>query len=254
MNPAYIISTRAISQDFDLACKTIMNHGFGIEIDCVHLSDYTRSDIEPYAIHLPYEDIPLTSPDEDIRRQSVKRIVEELEKAHSKKVKLAVLHIERGYDISPKIPINEKANHFKMAAGSILEIAGNLGIKIALENNGFAKDSFSDPDEILMVIEDLATNYNNVGICFDTGHANIYASDSGKDLTAVFQKLKRHTIHVHLHENHGTIDEHLAPQGIFENGFYKKLMTLNNSSFTFETKGDSGINGILKGIGHMHLT
>lgn len=244
----YIISTRSISQDFYLACETITRNGFDIEIDSGHLNDYTSVDIEPYAVHLPYEEISLTHPDEKIRNQSIKSIVKELEKAHSKNVKQGVLHIERGYDISPKIPIEEKVKHFNSAASEILESAKGLGIKIALENNGFAKDSFSDPNEILMIIEDLAKKYNNVGICFDIGHANVYAHNSGKDLINILEALKRYIIHVHIHENHGTIDEHLPPQGIFKSSFYKKLLPLDNSSFSFETKGAPGMEGILKGI------
>ena len=85
-----------------------------------------------------------------------------------------------------------------------------------------------------------------MGLCFDTGHANVYAHDSGRDLVEVFEKLKKYVIHVHLHENHGQEDEHLPPQGIFENGFYRKLLSLHNASFVFETKGPSGIGGIIK--------
>ncbi len=243
----YVVSTRAISQNFDIAYKTAEKNGFDIEIDCEHLKDYVDANIEPYSIHLPYDEVFLTHPDERIRKRSVQRMIKELVKAYLKKVKLAVLHIEGGYERSPKIPIEEKAAYFKMAVSEILECANKLGIRIALENNGFMKDSFSKPEEILMVIEDLAERYTNVGLCFDTGHANVYAHDSGRDLVEVFEKLKKYVIHVHLHENHGQEDEHLPPQGIFENGFYRKLLSLHNASFVFETKGPSGIGGIIKG-------
>ena len=243
----YVVSTRAISQNFDIAYKTAEKNGFDIEIDCEHLKDYVDANIEPYSIHLPYDEVFLTHPDERIRKRSVQRMIKELVKAYLKKVKLAVLHIEGGYERSPKIPIEEKAAYFKMAVSEILECANKLGIRIALENNGFMKDSFSKPEEILMVIEDLAKRYTNVGLCFDTGHANVYAHDSGRDLVEVFEKLKKYVIHVHLHENHGQEDEHLPPQGIFNNAFYRSLLSLHNASFTFETKGPSGMGGIIKG-------
>lgn len=245
----YIVSTRAISEnDINFAYETIKKNGFYVEIDSLHLSDYVTVDIEPYAIHLPYEGIYLTHPSEKIRKESVKKIIRELKKAYSKKVKLAVLHIEGGYEDSPKIPIEEKVSNFKVAASEILENAKKFEIKIALENNGFIKDSFSDPDEILMVLEDLAKEYNNVGVCFDIGHANVYAHDSGENLMAIFKALKIYIIHVHIHENLGVKDDHLPPQGIFNNTLYRELMALDNTSFSFETKGPSGMKGILKGI------
>jgi len=243
----YIVSTRSISEDFNLAYETIRKNGFHIEIASEHLSNYITTNVEPYSIHLPYDKIHLTHPDEKIRKESVQRIIEELKKAHFKKAKLAVLHIEGSYDNSPKISIEDKAGYFKMAASEILEYAGKFGIKIALENNGFIKDSFAKPEEILMVVEDLAEKYANVGICFDTGHANVYAHDSGEDLITVFEKLRKYIIHVHIHENHGEEDEHLPPQGIFNNAFYRSLLSLHNAFFVFETKGPSGIGGIIRG-------
>jgi sugar phosphate isomerase/epimerase len=247
MGIKYIVSTRSIPENFNLAYETIRNNGFCVEIDCKHLNDYMTMNVEPYSIHLPYDNIHLTHPDKKIRKKSVLRIIEELKKAHSKKVKLAVLHIEGGYDNSPKISIEDKAAYFKTAASEILEYAGKFGIKIALENNGFIKDSFAKPEEILMVVEDLAEKYANVGICFDIGHANVYAHDSGEDLITVFEKLRKYIIHVHIHENHGEKDEHLPPQGIFNNAFYRNLLSLHNASFVFETKGPSGIGGIIRG-------
>ncbi|OEU84746.1 MAG: hypothetical protein BA865_09350 [Desulfobacterales bacterium S5133MH4] len=247
MGIRYIISTRSISKDFNLAYETIRNNGFYVEVDCEHLKDYMTMNVEPYSIHLPYDNIHLTDPNDRIRKESVLRIIEELQKAHSKNVKLAVLHIEGGYDSSPRIPIEEKVRYFKIAASEILERADKFGIKIALENNGYIKDSFAKPEEILLIIKDLANKYTNVGICFDIGHANVYAHDSGEDLITVLEKLREYIIHVHIHENHGEEDEHLPPQGIFNNAFYRSLLSLHNASFTFETKGPSGMGGIIKG-------
>ncbi|MCK4488430.1 MAG: sugar phosphate isomerase/epimerase [Desulfobacterales bacterium] len=246
MGIKYIVSTRSVSEDFNLAYETIRKNGFDIEIASEHLDDYITTNVEPYSVHLPYDKIYLTHPDDKIRKESAQRIIEELKKAHLKKVKLAVLHIEGGYNSSPKIPIEDKVSYFKMAASDILECADKFGIKIALENNGYIKDSFAKPEEILMVVEDLAKKYTNVGICFDTGHANVYAHDSGQDLITVFEKLRKYIIYVHIHENHGEEDEHLPPQGIFNNAFYRSLLSLHNASFTFETKGPSGIGGIMK--------
>ena len=247
MEKKYIVSTRSISEDFSSACQTIRKNGFHIEIASEHLGDYVGANVEPYSVHLPYDGIHLTHPDDKIRKESVQTIIGELKKAHLKKAKLAVLHIEGSYDNSPKIPIEDKADYFKMAASEVLEYAGKFGIKIALENNGFIKDSFAKPEEILMVVEDLAEKYANIGICFDTGHANVYAHDSGEDLINVFEKLRKYIIYVHIHENHGEKDEHLPPQGIFNNAFYRSLLSLHNASFVFETKGPSGIGGIIRG-------
>jgi sugar phosphate isomerase/epimerase len=246
MGIKYIVSTSSIAKDLKQSYKIIKDSGFYVEIGFEHLESYTNLNIEPYAIHLPYEKTFLTHPDKKTREDSVKMIICELKKAHLKKVNLAILHIEGASDQLPKIPIREKVSYFKIEASKLLKNANKYGIKIALENNGYIKDSFSNPLEILMVIKDLAKHYTNIGICFDIGHANIYAHQAGIDLVDIFKLLKKYIVHIHLHENHGERDEHLPLQGIFNKSFYKKLLTLENVTFSFETKGKPGINSILK--------
>jgi sugar phosphate isomerase/epimerase len=231
-------------------CEFAYKHGFDIEISDIHLETYLDYDIEPRIIHLPYKNIYLTDPDENLRQRSVEKLLKLLENAYSKNVEIAVLHIEWDHLSAPPIPIEEKVKNFKTAVSEILRKADEYGIKIALENNGYIKDSFADPDELLMVIEDLAEKYNNVGVCFDVGHANQYAYFAQKDIQEIFEKLEKYVISIHLHEGKDGKDDHLPPQGLLPEKFYKKIVSLG-IPITFEMNSKCSPEEILKGRSYL---
>lgn len=63
----------------------------------------------------------------------------------------------------------------------------------------------SSPDPLLRLIT--AINSNNFGHVFDIGHWNIFSS---KPLAVWLDAVAPHIHHLHLHDNHGHLDEHLA--------------------------------------------
>lgn len=74
-----------------------------------------------------------------------------------------------------------------------------LGCRIALENI-FEEE----PSTLLRVLQQLDREL--FGHCFDTGHFNMFAAVSIEDW---FDALGSSVIEAHLHDNHGTADEHL---------------------------------------------
>jgi sugar phosphate isomerase/epimerase len=77
-----------------------------------------------------------------------------------------------------------------------------LGVKCLLEN---LHNEVATPEHILEVLK--VGHFDNVGICFDTGHAQL--SEIG--LEGSFALLKPRIAELHVHDNHGTRDEHLWP-------------------------------------------
>jgi sugar phosphate isomerase/epimerase len=80
------------------------------------------------------------------------------------------------------------------------ERASDMGVKIAIEN--IFED---DPDHLRLLSEKMGSE--NFGICFDTGHFNLFSKLTLKEWLAL---IKSHIRVIHLHDNRGQADEHLA--------------------------------------------
>ncbi len=83
----------------------------------------------------------------------------------------------------------------------VMENAAKAGTRVAIEN---VFDE--DPDAIGMLIDKIG--HRDFGFCFDTGHFNLF---SKVPMEAWFDRLGKHLIELHLHDNEGKADSHLAP-------------------------------------------
>lgn len=79
----------------------------------------------------------------------------------------------------------------------------------------------------------------NCGVCFDVGHWHAMAGGRRKrNLEAWLDELAPFIRHLHLHDNHGGYDEHLAPgQGLIDWDHFVALLAARRlkPSVTFET-------------------
>jgi sugar phosphate isomerase/epimerase len=82
----------------------------------------------------------------------------------------------------------------------VMDAASRIGMRVAVEN------VFDEtPEPLAMLIEQIDSP--DFGFCFDTGHFNLFARAPMEEW---FDRLGRHLIEVHLHDNDGTADSHLA--------------------------------------------
>ena len=104
----------------------------------------------------------------------------------------------------------------------LLPVAERLGVTIAVENIWFPT---STPEKLLAIVRHFAAD--NLGICYDAGHANLMARDSGNEQAhpvdawkrfgpvpydpQILEKLLPHITTCHLHDNNGVHDEHVLP-------------------------------------------
>lgn len=82
-----------------------------------------------------------------------------------------------------------------------------LGVRILLEN---LQNEVTTPEHLLEILH--VGHFDNVGITLDIGHAYLADSqnpDGGID--TAFELLKPRIAELHLHDNHGTKDDHLWP-------------------------------------------
>ena len=99
-------------------------------------------------------------------------------------------------------------------------------MKIAVEN------IFEDePDNLRLLME--ATASENFGVCFDTGHFNLFSSVS---LDEWMRQLKPYIIELHLHDNDKTADDHIAVgEGTFD--FERLFAALGDKDIIYTIEG-----------------
>jgi len=104
----------------------------------------------------------------------------------------------------------------------LLPVAERLGITIAIENIWFAT---STPEKLLAIARHF--NSDNLGLCYDAGHANLMARDRGVETahpvdawkrfgpvpydSQILEKMLSAITTCHLHDNNGVWDEHVLP-------------------------------------------
>ena len=150
-------------------------------------------------IHAPFMDLSPGAVDLNVREVTVKRFLDVLHVAETLKPEVIVFH--SGYD---KWKYNNRVNiwleNSLQTWEPINKRASDIGVKIAIEN------IFEDePGNLTMLAE--AMNSDNFGICFDTGHFNLF---SRLPLQKWLGMIKPYIKELHLHDNSRDGDDHLA--------------------------------------------
>ena len=128
----------------------------------------------------------------------------------------AMDEIKRALEIAEQIPFRFLVQHlgtpnesfsekkFEAAMTSIEHLrafAKPLGVRILLEN---IPNELSTPDRLVEMIQN--AHFDDVGICFDFGHANMMSS-----VKESFEILSPHIRSTHVHDNDRLKDSHLWP-------------------------------------------
>ncbi len=167
--------------------------------DVVELErNLSASDLLPITLHAPFVDLSPGSPDETIRNISLNKIVSALDVAEFIPVKSIVVH--SGYndwffDFKPEKWLKNAVKTFS----AICEKASSLGAEVYVENI-FERS----PETLLALLGEIG--WENLKICFDAGHANLFSSIPLVDWV---DRLGSTISEVHIHDNTGLRDEHL---------------------------------------------
>jgi sugar phosphate isomerase/epimerase len=128
----------------------------------------------------------------------------------------AMDEIKRALEVAEHVPYRFLVQHvgvgqeefdehkFEAAMTSIEHLrafAKPLGVKILLEN---IPNELSTPDRLLELLH--TSHFDDVGVCFDSGHAHIMS-----DVAGAFATLKEHIRSTHIHDNKKDKDAHLWP-------------------------------------------
>lgn len=157
-------------------------------------------DWNPYlSLHGPFMDMSPGGVDERVRRITVERFLHVIGIAGILKPKVIVFH--PGYDKwrfhgHEDLWIENSLKTWEL----ILEDAKRIKASIAIEN------VFEENSKTLEALVK-GMNSSRFGICFDTGHFNLF---SKKSLKEWFDSIGSYILEAHIHDNNGKKDEHLA--------------------------------------------
>lgn len=152
-----------------------------------------------YTIHPPAWDINLTSENKVIREGSFKEYVRAIHFASKIGAKHVVIHPGFSAPVFNKRTAHGRA---KEAIQRLCEIAKPFGVKLAIENVGYNGSSIFTQEEFTLFLDDVE---NTASYLIDTGHAHL----DHWDLPRLIEEIKDRIIAFHLHDNHGTADDHL---------------------------------------------
>jgi sugar phosphate isomerase/epimerase len=197
---------------FILSGKFNLEIYFGAEVLDSLSDDYLRKvreslDYKPrLTFHAPFLDLSPGAVDSLIRNVTIKRFEQTLRAAEILKPIAVVCH--SGYEKwKYALDVNFWLERSLETWKPLNELFRKAGCKIAIEN------IFEDePSNLRLLME--AMGSDNFGICFDTGHCNLFTSVS---LDRWIDELGPYIIELHLHDNNKSADQHYPPgDGTFD--------------------------------------
>jgi sugar phosphate isomerase/epimerase len=203
----------------------------GVPLHSVHSPMFT--DYEMGRTGAPPVNIAAT--DRPQRVEAMDEIKRALELAEQIPFRFLVQHIGTGDE-----SFSEKKLEAAMTSVEHLRaFAKPLGVRILLEN---IPNELSTPDRLVEFIQ--ITHFDDIGICFDVGHAHIMST-----VEQAFETMKAHIRSTHVHDNSKDRDSHLWPgNGSID---WKQTMELLRSAphtppLLFEIEADEKVNPVEK--------
>lgn len=161
--------------------------------------------IRPASFHAPFADrIDITDLDPGNREIAVGELITACEAAAAMGAEHLVLH--PGPEREGRPPEEEFLERMRNAAGALNKVAERcceLKVHLVLENM-LPHLLFGHISDMLYLLGSIHSC--EVGTCLDTGHAYL-----ARELGTVINKLSGHLHLVHINDNRGDRDEHLAP-------------------------------------------
>ncbi len=166
-----------------------------------HLAQLLNKSGLPSTLHGPFMDLSPGGVDRKIKEVTMDRLSKTMEVATLFRPKAIVFH--PGYekwkfDGEVRLWFESSLQTWR----PLVKEASKRGLTIAIEN------VFEEtPESLLMLLKEMDSPHFR--FCFDTGHHHVF---SKAPLSLWIESLKKYLLEIHLHDNHGEMDEHL-PMG-----------------------------------------
>jgi len=190
------------------------------------------------SFHAPFMDLSPGAVDSRVREATMARFMHIFEVAAVLRPRAIVFHSgyeKWRYGLNMEIWLEKSLLTWQ----PLISIAAETGTKIAIEN--IFED---DPSNLRRLME--ALDSESVGICFDTGHFNIF---SKTPLETWMQALNPYIVELHLHDNNKSFDEHLPiGEGNFDFGLFFHLLQNRSCLHTLEAHTQEHVLRSLKSL------
>jgi sugar phosphate isomerase/epimerase len=208
----------------------------GDVLDCITAGDVKRAgdmlDHNPsLSFHAPFMDLSPGAVDSLVREATMKRFNHLLDIAEVLRPKAVVCH--SGYEKwRYALKVDWWLEKSLLTWQPLNSRAADLGAMIAIEN------IFEDePSNLVMLMKGM--NSDNFGICFDTGHFNLFSKVRLEDW---MEALNPYIIELHLHDNDRTSDQHLpVSEGTFDFGKLFFLLKRKDCIHTIEAHSPENV-------------
>ncbi len=183
------------------------------------------------SFHAPFMDLSPGAVDSLVRKATLKRLNQVLDIAAILEPKAIVFH--SGYEKwRYALKMDWWLEKSLLTWQPVYERAASMGVKIAVEN------IFEDePSNLRMLMEGM--NSINFGICFDTGHCNLFSKVRLEDW---MEALNPYILELHLHDNDKTSDQHLpVGEGTFDFGKFFYLLKNKDCIHTIEAHSPENV-------------
>jgi sugar phosphate isomerase/epimerase len=169
---------------------------------------FASNPLEPFSMHAPiFPDremgragapaVNVLHPEKSRRIDAMDEIKRALEAAEHIPFKQMVMHLgesDDGWSL-------RTVEHATTALEHLGAFARPLGVRVMVEN---LKSEATTPTHLMMILE--MGHLDNIGVCLDIGHAHITVG-----ISEAIATLGNRIGEVHVHDNHGLLDEHLWP-------------------------------------------
>lgn len=201
-----------------------------------HVRTLVRATGVETTIHLPFVDLNLASPVPRVRRMSVMRVQGATEYAAEVGSSCGVLHSGQNHFYYPEA----ESDALAALRQSFAELQGSP-IRIALENLP------SNPRNIVRGPEALCSMSREFGFnnCLDFGHAHVEGQTgfgAQDTIQNYLDHLGEHIVHIHLHGNDGTADQHRATtEGTLDLERYAAFLREFPGTICLEVAGEAAL-------------
>ncbi|MGO9377301.1 MAG: sugar phosphate isomerase/epimerase family protein [Dissulfurispiraceae bacterium] len=177
-----------------------------------------------FTFHAPFMDLSPAAVDSKVREATIARFNEILDIAEIVRPIAIVYHSgyeKWKYSLSVDLWLRKSLETWQ----PLNKRAELMGCKIAIEN------IFEDePANLRVLMQELSSD--NFGICFDTGHCNLFSKVS---IDKWVEDLGEHIVELHLHDNDRSADQHYPiGNGTFDFDRFFSLLGKRNCIHTIE--------------------
>ncbi len=189
-------------------------------------------------VHAPFSDLNPASVNPAARRLSLRVLEDTIGSAGALGIGLVTIHpgiVTPMGQLRREASIENNIDSFRALAAA----ADDAGVRLALENMPFPAFTLCNTYDEIREVLDAAGAPDALGFCLDVGHGNITGENGA--LTGLRDRL----LNVHLHDNDGRRDQHLAlGEGAADiKGVLRRLLPAYRGPLTIEGKGTNHVCG-----------